>query len=557
MARLQGYLKQEHIVDVGKHLMAQSISTVIFDKTNLHEYKEAFIKMRSEQKILNSTFEEDKWILSAPNLKTTCLGFDLALFPDMKWLLKCFIILGLIEGQDEKYTQFRVKHLNDCIIHCRGFRGTSEDMSDRFEAWLLSKSKQVLSKFGPVIEQFLGFVNLPYKQELLSIADQFCVFTSGIRNLPNFKDILVFDFIVTDFQKTWSAYEKLIFYPIVLWWRITLVIPMRVSEFCALEKDCLSHRSGRFFLKVPRKKIKKRGVSQLDMMDTLEINQDLAHFILEYKEMTSQYSDTPYLLSYDAYCESLRVKKCHHAKDLKRDKDAFTPTQLRPLITYFYDDIVEKKYHYKKLERVNPMDTRHFAFCNMMLQGFNMLTIARIGGHQSIYAQMHYFSHLERLSESSVQYLADQHTFNILQGTLGSEERVLRAKAVLQPLSDHELEGLPAMEYGYCTYNPTQCPVGDCRHCPHLYIHEFDETVIRWLNDESDYLEHRIKEQLELMKRLTCHMKYNFSTFEYDHLAQAELSYLAVHSHKLREQKAHIDTKLHLTQIERKNQDEK
>lgn len=273
---------------------------------------------------------------------------------------------------------------------------------------------------------------------------------------------------------------------------------------------------------------------------------------MDYKLVIQPYDSTQYLLSYEAYCESKRVK--NHAKKIKINKESFTSQQLHLLITHFYDDIVNKKYNYTNLERINPMDTRHFAFCNMMLQGFNMLTIAVVGGHSTLDAQMHYFSHLEHLSQSSIQYWVDQFTrFSVVsQNTnnplLDGSERLMRAKSTLMHFNEKELSLLPEMEFGYCTFDPTRCPVGDCRHCEHLYVppSQFNAEVIVWLTDESKRLETRIKEQLELMKAITLNMKYNFRTFESDPLSQSELSYLATNSRKLREQKARTDTKLNI-----------
>jgi glucose-6-phosphate 1-dehydrogenase len=50
------------------------------------------------------------------------------------------------------------------------------------------------------------------------------------------------------------------------------------------------------------------------------------------------------------------------------------------------------------IDRLTTGDARHYAFCNMMLQGFNMLSIARIGGHKTLRMQMHYHAHLEHFA---------------------------------------------------------------------------------------------------------------------------------------------------------------
>ncbi|MFF2528822.1 hypothetical protein ACFVS2_07890 [Brevibacillus sp. NPDC058079] len=561
MSSLQGYNRYEHIVNIGDFHFAQSIDKVIFNITEIGSYKEIFLKMKTVQKIRNDDFEDDMWVLfSETSASTTSIFFDLDMFQSMKSLLKCFTLLGLLEGHDDKYTQFRIKSLKECILHCQGFEVNSNEIIDKFESWLLSKTKPALRRVALVITQFLRFSNLNNKKELFDILDQFPIITSAVRNLPNFKDTLVFDSIINNFQKTWNSYEKLIFYPIVLWWKITLVIPMRVIEFCSLENHCASvSQSGNFLLKVPRKKLRAHKSTEIDVSDTLEVNQEIYELILNYKETIKGYKPTPYLLSYDAYCESSWVTP--RAISHKRIKETFTPTQLRLLLKHFYDEIAEKKFGFSNMERINPMDTRHFAFCNMMLQGFNMMTIAHVGGHKSLHSQMHYFSHLEQLSQSSIQYLADQNKFNLENDTfssLGEREKMIRAKGMFSRYTKEELENLPSLEFGYCTFDPQICPVGDCRYCPHLFIPEsqFNDSVICWLNDETDRIHGRIKEQLQLMKSLSCNMTYNCSTFEYDPLAQSELSYLARNSHKLREQKAMVDAKLNFI-IERKNYDEK
>ncbi|MGE1009999.1 hypothetical protein ACQGRT_21630, partial [Bacillus cereus] len=214
-------------------------------------------------------------------------------------------------------------------------------------------------------------------------------------------------------------------------------------------------------------------------------------------------------------------------------------------------EIVTKKYGLS-LQYIKPLDTRHFAFCNMMFQGFNMLTIARIGGHSSLDAQMHYFNHLEYFSQSSIQYLSDQYRKipHISLNTEGisndSNIKKLFSKAFLNQLSQAELEELPRMEYGYCLYSPTNCPVGDCRYCEYFFIphSEFNLELYKWLNDESEFLWRRIKEQLLLFKTITKNMNYNFTTLEYDELSQAELNYISQELKKMQEQKARVDTQL-------------
>ena len=111
----------------------------------------------------------------------------------------------------------------------------------------------------------------------------------------------------------------------------------------------------------------------------------------------------------------------------------------------------------------------------MMFQGFNMLTIARIGGHSSLDAQMHYFNHLEYFSQSSIQYLSDQYR-KIPHISLHTEgisndnniknyfpklfESIIASR--IRRTSPHGVRLLPLQS--------NELSVGDCRYCEYFFI---------------------------------------------------------------------------------------
>ncbi|KRE96433.1 hypothetical protein ASG89_31175 [Paenibacillus sp. Soil766] len=186
MANDHGFKRSEYISDIGFLQFAQASDTVIFDSQDISYYKEAFLDFKSTQIIVNRDFEEDEWILSANDVQTA-ITFDIDVYSEMKLSLKCFTVLGLIEGHDHKYTQFRIKHLIEGILSCQGFRCPVDEVLVHFERWLMSKPKPTLTKLCPAIQQFLYFSNFTFNDELLDIADQFSTFQHGIRSLPNFK----------------------------------------------------------------------------------------------------------------------------------------------------------------------------------------------------------------------------------------------------------------------------------------------------------------------------------------------------------------------------------
>lgn len=74
----------------------------------------------------------------------------------------------------------------------------------------------------------------------------------------------------------------------------------------------------------------------------------------------------------------------------------------------FYEEVVENIYGQYNIERIRSGDTRHFAIINMCLQGFNMLSIARMAGQEDLKSQHSYFSHAEHFSQSYVYRLAQK-----------------------------------------------------------------------------------------------------------------------------------------------------
>ena len=110
--------------------------------------------------------------------------------------------------------------------------------------------------------------------------------------------------------------------------------------------------------------------------------------------------------------------------DLKIDSKSFDSSTFLYILNDFYDEIVCNRYGFKIIEqeevkvvehslslnkvinrKIRPNDTRHFAFLNLMTQGYHPVEIARFGGHVSIYSQYHYHQHLEYWVDSEVMEL--------------------------------------------------------------------------------------------------------------------------------------------------------
>lgn len=546
----KGVIQRELITNIGSIQIVEAISNAHFNKNNIQTYKKIFNELRQKGVIAEGEFENSVWSVYHKGKKITRFNFDLDMYPFMNLALKCFALLSLNEGLDPSNLNVKLTHVKDAIFETNGLR--DKNIEETFEAWLSSKTEHVRIRNAPTIGYFISFVGHEKEDELLAICNALYPQiddVNNVRKLPNFKDVLLFDWIISDFQKKWTNQEKLHYYPIVLWWSLTLIIPMRSTEFCSLAYDCVSCKNGAYYIRIPRIKRKQKTSQDIDVTDTLQINVEIYNLVLEYKKLTRDFKRTPYLLSFQAYRQSERGQKNQGAEAKKANKDLFEVSQFYILLKNFYHEIVHNKYGFNQISKLRPMDTRHYAFCNMMLQGFNMLSIARIGGHYRLNTQMHYFNHLEQLSESSIQYLSDQYKKMSLisqyneNPMLSENVRRIRARSITTVIFESQLKELHKLPFGYCTYDPSRCPVGDCRHCQHFFVpfEELNQDVFIWLADESERLRSRINEQLELMKSLSINMNYNFVTLEYDQMTQAELSYLSSNMMKLRQQKAWTD----------------
>lgn len=213
--------------------------------------------------------------------------------------------------------------------------------------------------------------------------------------------MVVEDYFKSDLSD--EHYRK--YFCIYLWWNLTTIIPLRISEFCDIKRNNLIEVDDGFLLKLPRKKQNNR---RIQVIDSILIPKRLAEAINAYKNSTDKYGNTSTLISY----LSLPFQK--HNLDQKINSESFDSNIFSYVLKDFYDEIVCKRYGFKIMEqeevkaveqglslnkvinrKIRPNDTRHFAFLNLMTQGYHPVEIARLGGHVSIYSQYHYHQHLE------------------------------------------------------------------------------------------------------------------------------------------------------------------
>ena len=351
------------------------------------------------------------------------------------------------------------------------------------------------------------------------------------RKLPNEYDILTFDYYLKYFFDDESIEDEMkeMFYPVLVWWKVTNIIPIRPAEICTkLKRDCLENDNGKYYLHIDRVKVyagknKNRKRSRIPILSKLPISKDIYDLMKHYIKLTEWDTSTKTFFSYRALKKS-RAKYFNYSDNLKQNKineDYFTNSVLSTLIDKFYDmvlkdiysvEIVDKQenkglesiYGVRVLDKMDVGDTRHIAFTSLLLQGVSPIEIAMLGGHTSIKAQDHYQGHTIFYADSEIVSLVTQR--DIVHPKMDSTLKEIVFSKSETPVRDIK-SCIPTEDgVGYCLIDldseVIDCMGGDCIKCKHWWCEPTNENYIIL----EDYIkEHSIN---PLEKQIQCEEKY-------------------------------------------------
>ena len=254
---------------------------------------------------------------------------------------------------------------------------------------------------------------------LVDALDSYCYADIGHnkhkqRSLAQFDSYFMFNDIMNDY---WSGDipedERLFFYPLYLWWKITGVIPLRPREFILTERNCLSKQDDGYYLTLRRDNLKGSGKSVTYKLSddyyrvTYKIPDKLAYEINQYLEFTKEYESTD--------IDTLFVSDTHYRKwgQKKHSNSRYlTYININTIMRYFFSEVIEQKYDMKvayerdaghlrerEINYLHLGDTRHIALINIMAEGGTPLTAMLLAGHSDINMSAHYYSNLTNLIE--------------------------------------------------------------------------------------------------------------------------------------------------------------
>jgi len=512
--------------EVAEDKLEEYSSGLYSGKKSIKQAKSLMREFRTNGLLKEGNYDDDKWVFYTDSKRKYTTNFNLPLnLHYLKQQIKCWA-LEMMDDVAPMTVHVRIQRLNMVVEFTNGFDVEDKEAFDSILESIDSKIMQHLCLYASL--NFLDYCDLDNREEVINELIQLkgkYKQEQFVRVLPHYRDVLLFDACINYLIKTWNYDIKLSYFPVVLWWKFTTAIPIRPCEFCDIVRDCLPiNKSGRYFITIPRKK-QKKTLTKLEVYDTLEITKELYDLITEYIKLSEPYGKTDTLLSYPLYKAFNSIGKPRN-KSHNRSHEFFNGSNLRQLINEFYDNEIEPKLmRGEKLERVKLGDTRHFAFCNMMLMGLNALTIARLGGHRNIETQYRYQQHLDYFAQSKVYALTRfselTSFFNTQASTIEIQDALNRS---LLPMEYFEY--LEKRDIGYCTDKEMKCESDDCGpfcskwYCPKEELNRHAKRLL----DLSSIKELAIKNRLKTMEELRKQMGFDIRKLTYSSQTQEALS---------------------------------
>ncbi|PLT30509.1 site-specific integrase [Peribacillus deserti] len=410
-------LQNDITIDIGE------FSDESFDlETSIHESKEIINELVQENRWIKGEFEDDYWLVSKLLYSENNTGYDFSIFnttsfnnslPDnFKSIVKCWTV-NLINEYKRLSITYLIQ-LKKCFEVTLGFRSEEKEALKKFLQYSDYSDKYKADMVCALLN-FFDYADLEiadeYAPPLTEIKNKIKI-KRNVRQLPPSKYVLSFSFYLDKYfnkvlddttQGTESIGKLLLIYPLVIWWRLTNVIPMRPSEFCSISRDCLLSKDDKRYIRLPRGKLK--NTKRIQIPDKLLINEDMYRLIKNYIDLTKEYGKTDTLISYRSI---MSVSPSTNRAVLTKNRNQFKPLNLESIIDGVYSTMI-KEYdcHIPNQYRVKPGDTRHFTFISLMMQGYSPVEVARLGGHTTIKAQYHYNQHAE--------YWADCEVFRLMK----------------------------------------------------------------------------------------------------------------------------------------------
>lgn len=459
-------LSADYEIVEGKYYKYLRISKLTDEQ--LERIKEIFTKYHRTGVIINDSYSDNVWIITDQNKKFK-LGFDIN---KEVYYSKAYCWIGV------SLEDF-IKYLKAYLLFSLG----KYSLSGIYEIWHRLKNISNMA-YEDIIKQkvfnhYTSFLqSIPYCSsfcdaviEELEEKSYKCKHQKGTKQrvLSNFNVYLRFNDIILDFWSKANRTDKLYYFPLYFWWRLTSILPLRVTEFLLIQRDCIEKNSNNEHIITIRRTKLKGGMERVTY--TIDgdyekkkyfISKDLADDVIWYIKETEAFEKP-------SIGTLLILKPKQNLNPHSNGLNHYSYNDLKHCLYIFYKNVVMK--YDSELDRVNLGDTRHIAMVNLIISGGSPTICKELAGHRDIETSSNYYSNISNLVECMTL-----NTYRKFKGSDASFSGVPRYNGVL-PLKKHRVVN------GWCDAmevekgNVSECVknidrnghIGVCENCVHYW----------------------------------------------------------------------------------------
>ncbi len=461
-------------------------------------------------------FDDEVWLLKKAYSNNDRERMDFGFYnkkiyhKNDKILIKCFLANMLMDGYSEATVANYFYVLKQFYVSTHGLLFINE-MSEEEIKYSCSQNDQVylyipLNYIDFVIENYFydtNYDNLAKAKSKLNSIHLTENKSYENRELPSNKDIAMFQYYLHQFETNNVDVDlRSLFYPMIIWWKLTIRIPIRPSEITFnLNKDCVFTINNACYIRLNRIKGNLIKSLQIPIIKKICISQDLYDMIHDYQELVEYdiKSETLFSIDYLRKCfQSIREKdevfksKANTFLRFYENYTHFEASDLNQLIDLFYDYYIDRQIDApRNYDRLRAGDTRHLAFSSLLLQNLNPIDIAMIGGHTTITSLGSYVNHIDLYIDSEVYRYYTKIDLNT-----NIYSRRLKDIIMKMPFqSPANIANAIPDEYGigYCLDDSFSCEDDICFFCSKWWCRPKNENYIK----AAQYISTRIMKQVK------------------------------------------------------------
>lgn len=432
------------------------------DAETIKKAKEIFNRYQEKGVITGGKFEDDNWGVTDEKSKTSIRFFysdDEYEKHASKWIgctsqcyreaVKCYVLFHLGAWTLESLRKLAT-HL--CQITVEDFPDDEKGFGE--ESAHMAELLQLIPGFSE--ERTVAIECL----EDCAALQRICL--GNQRKLLDFTSYFRFHDVMDEYWQNAGADDRRFYFPLFLWWELTAILPLRVTEFLMMPRDCIHKTDTGYSITVRRTRLKGGNTLLAYRIDsdyekkTYPVSAEIAKEILWYQEVTGKMLAPPIdsLFNYEPYRERHRLStgKIYSYECLKTTKEDFYSYVLNG----------------KDIPVVNLGDTRHIAMMNLIISGGSPRMCTELAGHTHIGISSHYYTNMAQLVECS--------TYELYRKNKKGTSAIIHGESIYSLMPFSEMTQIPE---GWCSSPKRKMEevddcilavnslgeIGDCRSC--------------------------------------------------------------------------------------------